>query len=99
VICAYLGRKEEAIAEGQRAVELLPISKDAFDGPSIALGLAEIYGRVGEEEQAIMLLEKLMTTPNGVPPLLLKDWQWDPLRRNPRFQKLLTGPPPKIIYE
>ena len=99
LICAYLGRKEEAIAEGQRAVELLPISKDAFDGPFIALSLAEIYGRVGEEEQAMTLLEKLMTTPNGATQLLLKDWNWDPLRKNSRFQKLVNGPPPKIIYE
>jgi serine/threonine-protein kinase len=98
LICAYLGRKEEAIAEGRRAVELLPISKDAVDGPGIAAGLAEIYGRVGELEQAITLLEQLITTPNGPTPLMLKDWNWDPIRKNPRFQKLIEGPPPNVIY-
>jgi len=98
LISAYLGRKEEGIAEGKRAVELLPISKDAMDGPGGEGALAEIYGRVGEEEQAITLLEKLLTVPNGGSQLALKDWNWDPLRKNPRFQKLISGPPPKIIY-
>jgi tetratricopeptide (TPR) repeat protein len=98
LIYSYLGLKEEAIAEGERAVQLLPISKDASDGPPIAANLAEIYGRVGEEERAMTLLEKVMTVPAGPTQLYLKDWNWDPLRKNPRFQKLLTGPPPKIVY-
>jgi hypothetical protein len=55
--------------------------------------------KVGEEEQAITLLEKLMTMPNGTTRLWLKEWIWDPLRNNPRFQKLVNGPPPKIEYQ
>jgi len=99
LICAYLGQKEEAIKEGTHAVGLLPISKDAVDGPGLELFLAEIYGRVGEEEKGVTLLEKLLTVPGGITPLHLKDWPWDPLRKNPRFQKLLNSPPPKIVYQ
>lgn len=98
LVCAYLGRREEAIAEGRRAVELMPVTKDAFDGPGYLVNLAEIYGRAGETDQAIGLIEKLLSTPNGLIPVALKDWQWDPLRNDPRFQKLLNGPPPKIVY-
>jgi serine/threonine-protein kinase len=99
LICAYLGQKEEAMKEGTRAVELLPISKDAFDGPGLELILAEIYSRVGEEEKAVTLIEKLLTLPGGVSPLELKDCTWDPLRKNARFQKLISAPPPKIVYQ
>jgi hypothetical protein len=55
--------------------------------------------KVGEEEQAITLLEKLMTMPNGPTQLWLKEWIWDLLRNNPRFQKLVNGTPPKIEYQ
>jgi len=100
LICAYLGQKEEAISEGRLAVDLLPISKDAFEGPWLLYNLAEIYGRVGEQEQAIALIEKLLVTPGGVTVAELKrDFQWDPLRQNPRFQKILAGPQPKVIYQ
>lgn len=98
LICAYLGRKEEAIAEGERAVELLPIAKDAFDGPGVAAGLAEIYGRVEEKDKAVALLEKMMSLPGGPSQIVLRDWNWDPLRGDPRFEKLAKGPAPKIVY-
>ena len=98
LICAYLSKQEEAIAEGERAVELLPISKDAVDGPSLEINLAEIYGRVGEEGKAIALLEKLLSVPNGIHQVELKAWNWDPLRKNPLFQKLINRPAPKIVY-
>jgi serine/threonine-protein kinase len=99
LVCAYLGRKEEAIAEGKRAVELMPVTKDAIDGPNNLTALAEIYGRIGEPDKAIDLLEKLLIMPAGVNQEFLKTgWYWDPLRNNPRFQKLISGPPPKIVY-
>lgn len=99
LVCAYLGRKEEAIAEGRRAVELLPITKDAFEGPWLLASLAEIYGRVGERNRAIELLQQLLTLPGGVTVAELKrDWQWDPLRDDPRFQKILSQPEPKVIF-
>lgn len=89
-ILAGLGQKNAAIAEGQRAVELLPESQDAFDGPSATLSLAQIYAWTGESDQAIQLLDRSLNTPNGVSvPLLKLDPVWDPLRKDPRFQALI----------
>jgi serine/threonine protein kinase/Flp pilus assembly protein TadD len=90
LVYAFLGRNEEAIAEGRRAVELLPLSKDAFDGVGPLFNLAMIYARVAEAEQAIDLLDKLLRTPNGPPAVELQFWPWDPLRDNPRFQELVA---------
>jgi TolB-like protein len=96
---AYLGRKDDAIRESLRAVELCPESKDAADGPGYAVGLAFVYARTGEVEQAITLIERLLTTPNGISLTDLRlNWDWDPLRSNPRFQKILAGPEPKTVY-
>jgi tetratricopeptide (TPR) repeat protein len=87
---AYLGRKEEAIREGQRGVELLPVSKDAFFGPYLQHQLVRIYMLVGEPEKAIDLLEPLLKIPAALSPGWLKiDLNFDPLRNNPRFQKLV----------
>src|SRR3954471_20518792 len=83
-------RKEEAIAAGRRAVELLPISRDAYDGPFLALKLAVIYAQVGEAGRAIDLVADLLETPNGPTTGSLRiEREWDPLRGNPRFEKLL----------
>jgi tetratricopeptide (TPR) repeat protein len=87
-VLAYLGRKAEAIAAGQRALELMPVSKDASDGPGYLVRLAEIYGRVGETDKAIDLLEKSMKIPASLPPADLEFWMWDPLREHPRFRNL-----------
>jgi TolB-like protein/Flp pilus assembly protein TadD len=89
-VFASLGRKEEAIREGQRAIELLPESKDAFDGPQVTVGLAQIYTWTGEKEQALQLLDHSLSTPNGLTVALLKlDPVWDPLRQEPRFIAML----------
>jgi TolB-like protein/Flp pilus assembly protein TadD len=89
-ILAALGQKDLAIAEGKRAVELQPESQDAFDGPQISIGLAEIYARVGENDEAFRLLDHLLQVPNGATvPLLKVDPAWDPLRKDPRFQALI----------
>ena len=89
---AGLGRKEEAIREGKRAVELLPVSKDAIWGPNLVLNLASIYVLVGEENAAIDQLEYLLSIPSPLSVSLLRiDPRWDPLRKNPRFQKLLEA--------
>lgn len=90
LVYAFLGRKEEAIAEGKRAIELLPLSKDAYDGVAPLTNLAQIYARLGEAEQAIDLLEQLLRTPNGPAPMELQFWAWDPLRNHARFQKLIA---------
>jgi TolB-like protein/Flp pilus assembly protein TadD len=90
LILAALDRKQEAIAEGKRAVELLPESKDAFDGPKITESLAEIYALTGESDEAFRLIDHLLQAPNGLTVHTLKlDPAWDPLRKDPRFQALI----------
>ncbi len=89
---AYEGRKEEAIREGNRAVGLYPISRDAVEGPYYVLNLTIIYSVVGEYEEAINRLEYLLSIPSGhllSVPLMQIDPVWDPLRNHPRFQRLL----------
>ena len=89
---AYLGRKEEAIREGERAVTLLPMGKDAFVGPYLQHQLARIYILVGESEKALDSLEPLLRIPYCLSPGWLKiDPNFDPLRDNPRFRKLVAG--------
>jgi tetratricopeptide (TPR) repeat protein len=90
LILAALGRKEEAITEGKRAVEIVPESQDAFDGPRFTCSLAEIYARTGESDEAFRLLDHLLAVPNGLTvPMLKRDPAWDPLRNDPRFQALI----------
>jgi hypothetical protein len=90
MILAGLGEKESAIAEGKRAVELLPESQDAFDGPKMTVALAQICAWTGESDQALQLLDRSLSTPNGVTiPFLRLDPMWDPLRSDPRFQVLI----------
>jgi tetratricopeptide (TPR) repeat protein len=90
MVYAYLGRAKEAIVAGQRAVELMPVSKDAFDGPGYLVNLAQIYAWLGENEKATALLEQLLKMPNGIAKQDLGFWMWDPLRKDPKFQKLVT---------
>ncbi len=90
MIYAALERKEDAIREGKRAVELLPESKDALDGPEHTIQLAQIYMFTGETDQALKLIEHSLNTPNGITvPILKIDPVWDPIRKDPRFQALL----------
>jgi tetratricopeptide (TPR) repeat protein len=89
---AFLGRKEEAIREGQRAAELLPVSRDANVGPYLQHQLIWIYILVGEHEKALDRLEQLLKVPYYVSPRWLAiDPNFAPLRSNPRFQKLVAG--------
>ena len=89
---AYLGRKADAIREGERAVALLPISRDAWIGAYIQHQLARIYLLVGEPEKALDQLEPLLKIPYYLSPGWLKiDPNFDPLRKNPRFQKLVAS--------
>jgi TolB-like protein/Flp pilus assembly protein TadD len=90
LILAALGRKQEAITQGKRAVELLPESQDAMDGPKITASLAEIYALTGETDEALRLIDHLLNVPNGLTvPALKLDPAWDPLRKDPRFQALI----------
>jgi len=89
---AYLGRKEDAIREGRRAVNLTPVSKDAYGGPFYVHYLAWIYAVVGEYEEAINQLEYLMSIVAGESisvAMLRMDPSWDPLREHPRFRRLV----------
>src|SRR5438067_1064196 len=89
-ILAVLGQKDEAIAEGKRAVELLPESQDALDGPSGTAALAQIYAWTGESDEAFRLLDHLLAVPSNITvPMLKLDPAWDPLRQDPRFQALI----------
>ena len=89
VICAQVGRKEDAIREGRRAVELTPESRSALDAAGVAAVMALIYAQVGEVDQAIPLIERLLAVPGPVieapVSITLSDlrlrWEWDPLRK------------------
>lgn len=89
-VLAYLGEKDAALAEAQRATELRPESKDAFGGPEITAAVAEVYATVGEKERAIEILEGLLSRPSAITVESLKtNPLWDPLRSDPSFQALL----------
>jgi serine/threonine protein kinase/tetratricopeptide (TPR) repeat protein len=89
---AYLGRKEDAIREGWRGVALAPIHKDAQNGPYVQHQLVRIYILVGEPDKALDQLGPLLNVPYVLSPGWLKiDPNFDPLRKNPRFQKLVAG--------
>ena len=88
---AYAGRGAEAIAEGERGVALLPIDRDAVNGPYQVHLLARIYLLAGEREKALDLLERLLAIPYYVSPGWLKiDPTFASLRQNPRFKRLLN---------
>src|SRR5206468_9012788 len=90
VVLAALGQKEEAINEGKRAVELLPESQDAFDGPHVTASLAQIDAWTGESDEAFRLLDHLLVVPNGITVHYLKlDPVWDPLRKDPSIPQTL----------
>jgi TolB-like protein/DNA-binding winged helix-turn-helix (wHTH) protein/cytochrome c-type biogenesis protein CcmH/NrfG len=107
LLYAYMQRKDDAIREARRAVELEPESQNAFHGTAHAATLALVYALVGEPDQAITLIERLLSTPGPVEcadfpyNITLADlrlrWEWDSLRSNPRFQKILAGPEPQTV--
>jgi len=92
LIDAGLQRKQEAIAEGLRAVELRPISSDAIDGAAVLSSVAMIYAWVGDVDSAMERLVFLAKTPGGPDYGQLKfDPAWDAVRRDARFAKMLDG--------
>jgi TolB-like protein/class 3 adenylate cyclase/Flp pilus assembly protein TadD len=96
MIDAGLGRKEEALSEGRRACELLPISKDAVDGTVFAVNLAQIYAWTGETELAIEQITAVERVPNDLSYGLLKlHPRWDSLRGDPRFEKIVADLAPR----
>jgi tetratricopeptide (TPR) repeat protein len=91
---AYLGRKAEAIQEGERGVALLPVSRDALAGPYLQHQLVRIYLLCGEPEKALDRLEPLLKMPYYLSPGWLRiDPTLAPLRGNPRFERLIAAKP------
>jgi tetratricopeptide (TPR) repeat protein len=107
LLYAFLGRKEDALREGQKAMELKPISHDVIEGAIVENFYTLICAHVGETEKAISQIERLLTVPFAVDyadeSITLADlrqrWEWDPLRNDPRFQKILAGPEPATSYK
>jgi TolB-like protein/Flp pilus assembly protein TadD len=107
LLYALLGRKEDALREGQRAMELKPITHDVIEGAVVEDFYALTCARLGLTDEAINRIERLLTTPFGVDyadeSITLSDlrqrWEWDPLRSDPRFQKILASPEPKTLYK
>jgi TolB-like protein/Tfp pilus assembly protein PilF len=99
LLYASMNRKVDAIREGRRAVELKPESKDAVDGAIMNCYLALIYARIGEKDLAFPLIERLLRTPGAVDSVdysitvndLKFRWEWDPIRKDPRFDRLIAG--------
>ncbi len=86
---AYLGRKDEAMREGERGIEMLPISRDAYSGPYMQHQLARIYLIVGEKEKALDRIEQFLNVPYFVSPAWMSiDPNFAPLKGHSRFEAL-----------
>ena len=90
-VLAWLGEKDAAVAEAQRASDLRPESKDTFDGPKVTEDVAQVYAIIGDNARAIGLLDGLLSRPTGVTLQSLKvNPAWDPIRNDPAFQALFA---------
>jgi eukaryotic-like serine/threonine-protein kinase len=97
VIDAALGNKEDAVREGERAVELMPVSKSAVEGSMLIQYLAVIYAWAGDKDRAIERVAQAANLPGGILSYghLRLDPLWDPLRRDPRFEAIVASLAPK----
>ena len=91
LVYAALGRKEDALRKGRLAMEMYPVSMDAWMGPAYVNNFAEILMRVGEYEEALDKIEYLLSIPNTSLSVasLQKDPKWKPLRDHPKFKQLI----------
>jgi serine/threonine-protein kinase len=93
---AALGHKDDAIREGRRAVELMPVSKDAIRGPLLIQYLAVIYACTGDKDLALEQLSVVARIPARLSYGYLRlHPYWDPLRGDPRFEKIVASLAPK----
>jgi tetratricopeptide (TPR) repeat protein len=91
IALAALGQAEAAVAAGQQAVNLLPVSKDAVYGPSFVIDMAHIYTLLGKEEEAVQQLEILLAQPSWISvPFAESDPRWRSLRHHPGYQELMV---------
>ncbi len=96
LIDAALGREDEAIREGRRAIELLPITKDSIDGAELMKYMGVIYAWCGEKDLAIEQIAATLKIPSTLSYGNLKlHPNWDPLRGDPRFEKIVADLAPK----
>ena len=100
-------REKEALVEGRRAIALDPENRDARRGPDRSANLALIYALLGRTEPAISIVRRLLATAGPVGTLdtpssitlaeLRRRWEWDSLRSNAEFRKILEGPAPETV--
>ncbi|PYK38702.1 MAG: hypothetical protein DME60_10835 [Verrucomicrobia bacterium] len=96
IIDAALGNRENAIREGQRAVQLMPVSKNAIEGPLLIKYLALIYAWTGEKDRALKRLDEAAKLPSFLSYGQLRLYPyWDSLRGDPRFEKIVASLAPK----
>ena len=97
---AGLGQKELALQEAQHAIDLMPISKDIYDGALVLEGLAQVYTWSGEHDRAIEVLQKLVSIPSYINYARLKLHPlWKPLRGNSKFENIVASLAPKAHIE
>jgi TolB-like protein/Tfp pilus assembly protein PilF len=90
-VLAWLGERDAAIAQAQRATDLRPESKDAFEGPAVTEQVAQVYAILGDNGRAIELLDGLLSRPTGVTLQSLRlNPAWDPIRNDFGFQALFA---------
>jgi len=100
LIDAGLGRKEEALHEGRCAIELLPLQKDAMNGAHMIEHFAMIAAWIGEKDLACEQLAVALSRPSRLSYGVLKLLPfWDPLRGDPRFEKLLEESKKPVVVE
>jgi TolB-like protein/Tfp pilus assembly protein PilF len=93
---ARLGQKELALQEAKHAIDLMPISKDIYDGGLVLEGLAQVYTWSDEHDRAIELLQELIAMPSYINYARLKFHPlWKPLRGDPRFEQIVASLEPK----
>jgi tetratricopeptide (TPR) repeat protein len=100
LIDAGLGRKDDALREGRRAIELLPVTKDSANGPALLHFFAVICAWTGEKDLALKQLDLAVQHPGPLSygPLRLHPY-WDSLRGDPRFEKIVASLAPKDIKQ
>ena len=93
---AQLGRKEEAVAAAERACEMVPVARDAVDGTGLLTGMIATYADVGEIDRAFHVLEQAAQLPGGTNYGFLRlAPEFDPLRHDPRFDRIVASLAPK----